>query len=118
MKLFNKFSSNTQKLFNKVSSEAPTIYRKFNNTIRKIDNSVGRVGNFIQNSSRDLGVPIIGNNAKMLTDRVHDFRLGVNKTTEKIKNNLEKAIHEPMNKITKDPHSEGGHPSQNNSSFA
>jgi membrane-anchored protein YejM (alkaline phosphatase superfamily) len=118
MKLFNKLSNNAQKLFNKVSSEAPTIYRKFNNTVRKIDNSVGRVGNFIQNSSKDLGVPIVGDHAKILTDKVHDFRLGVNKTTEKIKNNLEKAIHEPMNKITKDPNSEGGHPSQTNSSFA
>jgi hypothetical protein len=115
MKLFNKISGDVTKLFNKVNSSAPTLMRKFNNTIRKADNTVGRVGNFISNTSNQLGGPaIIGDTAKYVAGRVHDGRKQIMHTENIIKNNLEKAIHAPMKEIN-DPHSVGGQ--QPNMSF-
>jgi len=109
MKLFNKISGDVTKLFNKVNSSAPILMRKFNNTIRKADNTVGRVGNFISNTNSQLGGPsIVGDTAKYVAGKVHDTRKQIMNTENVIKNNLEKAIHSPMKEIS-DPHSVGGH---------
>jgi hypothetical protein len=112
MKLFNKISSNANRLFNKAKADSPSLYRKFTNTIRKIDNSVGRVGNFLSNTSKDLGLPSV------LHENVDKLVGGVHNTRKVLHNNLEKAIHEPLSKIRQDPNSMGGNEAQQDMEFA
>jgi ABC-type transporter Mla subunit MlaD len=107
MKLFSKISHGASKMFNKASDSAPTMYRKFNNTIRKVDNSVARVGNFIANSSDHF----TGN--KLLGDSVRGITSSVHQTRKNLQNDLEKSIKGNLNDV-RDPNSEGKNNAQKN----
>ena len=93
--LFNKIGNSATSLFNKVSSQAPTMYRKFQNTVRKVDNSVGRVGSFISNTANSLGIPAISALTKTITNGIHQGRIGMS-------NALEKAVKADISEIRKD----------------
>jgi hypothetical protein len=89
MKLFNKISEGASRLFNKIGNEN-NLFRKINNTARKIDNSVTKVGQFLVPTLNHFGYHGIGSLIANGADSVHQIR-----------NNLEKAIKEPISDIRK-----------------
>ena len=88
MKLFSKIS-NGIKLFNKSANDG-SLFRKVNNTARKIDHSVMRVGEFIKPVANSFGV---GGTVNPLIDK------GVKKI-HLMRNSLEKAVNMPVNQLT------------------
>jgi hypothetical protein len=89
MKLFSKISEGATKLFHKLGNENH-LFRKINNTARKIDNTVAKVGQFLVPTAHYLGFHGAGNLIASGADTVHEIR-----------NNLEKAIKEPVDNIRK-----------------
>ncbi len=93
-KLFRKIEDGA-KYFTKMGN-TNTLFRKIENTGRKIDNSVARVGNFLINTSKSLGLPNpVASTIQQGVNLVHNTRTG-------IKNNLEKAIHAPLSDVRKE----------------
>ncbi len=78
--LFNKIGAASQRLFNKAVNTP--------NLLRKIDNTVGRVSNFVSNTANSFGQPAIAGLADKFAKGTHTIR-----------NNLEKAINTPNNEI-------------------
>lgn len=81
--LFSKIGNST-KLFGKMGNDG-NLFRKFDNTARKVDNSVMRVGAFIKPVADMAG----------LGSYVNDAVNG----THAIRNGLEKAIKTPVNDL-------------------
>jgi hypothetical protein len=81
--LFQK-QGNSQQMFSKLGRDQ-NLFRKIDNTSRKIDNSVMRVGAFIKPVADMVGAGGYVNSA-------------VN-GTHAIRNSLEKAIHTPVNDL-------------------
>ena len=81
--LFSK-QGNPSELFKKIANDK-NLFRKFDNTSRKVDNSVARIGAFIK--------PVA--NMAHLGGYVDDAVNGVHA----IRNGLEKATKTPMNEI-------------------
>jgi hypothetical protein len=81
-------------MFSKPFSD-PTLFRKINNSARKVDNSILRVGSFLVSAGNSipygLGKPltVLG---KETARTVHKIRLGLEKASTKdlgkIKNNI------------------------------
>jgi len=84
MTLFNKIVGGST-LFNKITRTP--------NLLRKIDNSVARVGSFLQPTLNHFGMGALGNVVGNIVRGAHA-----------IKNNLEKSIHTPMNEIRDQTH--------------
>ncbi len=89
MKLFSKISEGATKLFHKIGNENH-LFRKISNTARKIDNTVAKVGRFLVPTANHFGYHGIGSLISNGVDSVHQIR-----------NNLEKAIKEPVSDIRK-----------------
>ncbi len=89
MKLFSKISEGATKLFNKIGNENH-LFRKINNTARKIDNSVAKIGQFLVPTAHHFGFHGAANLIANTADSVHAVR-----------NHLEKAIKEPVSDIRK-----------------
>jgi hypothetical protein len=87
MKLFSKISEGATKLFQKMGQENH-LFRKISNTARKIDNSVAKVGRFLVPTAHRLGFGSVGNFLSNGVDTVHAIR-----------NDLEKAIKDPVSDI-------------------
>ena len=83
---FQKVGQGSGKMFNKVSNN-PNFFSKFSNTARKIDNSIARVGNFLQ-PTLNMVNPALGGMVQQCVNAVHQIR-----------NNLEKSITAPMRQI-------------------
>ena len=81
--LFQK-QGNGSELFKKIANDK-NLFRKFDNTSRKIDNSVARIGAFIKPVAN---MAHMGGYVDDVVNSVHAVR-----------NGLEKAIHTPMNEI-------------------
>ena len=81
--LFSK-QGNGSELFKKIINDK-NLFRKFDNTSRKIDNSVARVGAFIK--------PVA--NMAHMGGYVDDVVNGVHA----VHNGLEKAVHTPMSQV-------------------
>jgi hypothetical protein len=81
------------------------MYRKFNNTIRKADNSAARVGNFIANTSDHVtGNKLIGDQVRGVTSSIHQAR-------KNLQNDLEKSIRGNLNEV-REPNAEGNNNAQ------
>ena len=81
--LFSK-QGNGSELLKKIVNDK-NLFRKFDNTSRKVDNSVARIGAFIK--------PVA--NMAHMGDFVDD---AVN-SVHAVRNGLEKAVHTPMNEL-------------------
>jgi hypothetical protein len=86
MNLFQKLGE-APKLFSKMYNDS-TLFRKIGNTARKIDNSVARVGDFLVNTAKNIG---LGGFAPAIT--------GVTNAIHKVRNGLERAIKAPIGQI-------------------
>ena len=84
MGLFDKITQGASNLFNKVTND-PNLFRKIDNTARKIDNSVVRVGAFLKPIANIAG---LGGVVDSAVAGVHGLR-----------NNLERSVKQPIGKI-------------------
>ncbi len=89
MNLFSKLSE-APKLFSKLVND-PHLFRKVGNTARKIDNSIARVGSFLVNTAKNVG---LGGFAPAIS--------GVTNAVHKVRNGLERAIKSPINEVQQD----------------
>ena len=100
MKLFSKLAHNAQKLFNKANEQAPVMFRKFNNTVRKVDNSIQRANAGVQSISKGLNIPVVSPLVSSFSNAVASnstlARNSINNAQKTIKNGLEKAISTPL----------------------
>jgi hypothetical protein len=88
MKFFSKLSE-APKLFSKLYND-PHLFRKIGNTARKIDNSVARVGHFLANTAKNVGLGSLASPISTAVDTVH-----------KVRNGLEKAVKAPIGEVRK-----------------
>jgi hypothetical protein len=86
MNLFQKLGE-APKMFSKLYND-PHLFRKVTNTARKVDNSIARVGNFLVNTAKNIG---LGGFAPAIT--------GVTNAVHRVRNGLEKAIKAPISEI-------------------
>jgi len=100
MSIFNKISQGARSLFNKATN--PVLFRKINNTARKIDNSVQKVGIFLLPIVSGYN-PAYGAQLANGLASTHNIRMGIQNgldTATRVKNSLEKAIKPPQDNIT------------------
>jgi hypothetical protein len=91
--LFKKVDSNSS-IFQKVAGRGD-IFQKVKTILRKADNSVARVGNFLVNTGHQLGLDPLANQLKGVVNNIHNSRVGIS-------NSLEKSVRGNINEIHKD----------------
>jgi hypothetical protein len=84
--LFQKIGHGVSKLFTKQGTR--NLFNKVSEVARKADNSVAKVGAFLVPTARHFGLGTVANGIS-----------GVVNSSNAVRNNLEKAIKDPMSKI-------------------
>ena len=84
--LFKKIGDSAR-LFTKTVS-SPSFFRKVDNTARKTDHSMARVGSFLVDTANQFGLSPVASGIKNVVGNIHGIR-----------NNLEKSIRSPIGAI-------------------
>ena len=92
---FNKVSQNAQKLF-KNATGSNGIFKKTTDALRKGDNTIQRVGNFLLPLADKIGM---SNVLQSGLNTVHGYRQQISDEVNNLKNGLERAVKAPISDI-------------------
>lgn len=97
MSFFNKISQGAKKLYKNATGNN-SIFNKISTGLRKGDNTLQRIGAFIQPYADRIGA---GETLKSGLNQIHDWRQYAVNESNMVKNGLEKSGHVPISEINR-----------------